>query len=287
MVSVLMTAYNREKYIGIAIESVLKSTFRNFELIIVDDGSTDDTVNIARRYAEQDARIRLFINEVNLGDYPNRNKAASYARGKYLKYVDSDDYIYPYGLELMLYYMEQPEMADAAMGIIGLTQDNGAPYPLKLPPREAIRRHYVDLKFTLGVASLSVIIRREVFEREGGFKPMRMTGDYECWSRLALKYTIVLLPIIGCWYRRHPGQEVSDAQKFIGIYHNISATTLREALNKGFISREELRYAERRLNRKFLLMMFNITRRTLRLREIKHLLKTADDSLAGVIRKAL
>ena len=106
LVSVLMTAYNREQYISTAIESVLSSTFKNFELIIVDDGSKDKTVEIAKSYAAMDSRVKVIINEKNLGDYPNRNKAAYYANGKYLKYVDADDYIYPWGLELLIKMME-------------------------------------------------------------------------------------------------------------------------------------------------------------------------------------
>ena len=106
LVSVLMTSFNREKYIAISIKSVLDSSFKDFELIILDDGSTDNTLKIANSFAELDNRIRVYRNEKNLGDYPNRNKVASYAVGKYLKYIDSDDLIYPWGLELMVKMME-------------------------------------------------------------------------------------------------------------------------------------------------------------------------------------
>ena len=75
-VSVLMTSYNRQDYIAAAIESVLASSLENFELIIVDDRSSDDTLSIARKYEQRDARIKVYLNEKNLGDYPNRNKAA-------------------------------------------------------------------------------------------------------------------------------------------------------------------------------------------------------------------
>ena len=88
LVSVLLTAFNREKYIAEAIESVLSSTFNNYELIIVDDASTDKTVEIIKGYAAKDSRIRFYVNETNLGDYPNRNKIATYATGKYIKYID-------------------------------------------------------------------------------------------------------------------------------------------------------------------------------------------------------
>lgn len=106
IVSVLMTAYNREKFLAEAIESVLASTLANFELIIVDDCSTDSTVAIAQSYASKDARIKVFVNEINLGDYNNRNRAASYANGKYIKYWDSDDIMYPHCLQVMVSAME-------------------------------------------------------------------------------------------------------------------------------------------------------------------------------------
>src|ERR1700710_1673857 len=102
LVSVLLTAWNREKYVGEAIERVLATTFTDFELIIVDDASTDGTVDIIRQYAEKDKRIRFYVNEKNIGDYPNRNKVASYATGKYLKYTDSDDVLYAHALQVLV-----------------------------------------------------------------------------------------------------------------------------------------------------------------------------------------
>src|SRR5665213_2881754 len=102
LVSVLMTSYNREKYIAEAIESVLASTYTNFELIIVDDSSTDNTVEIAKSYGRKDSRIKVFVNEKNLAQFGNRNKAASYSRGYFLKYFDSDDVMYPDCLEVMV-----------------------------------------------------------------------------------------------------------------------------------------------------------------------------------------
>src|SRR5947207_2038625 len=114
LVSVLTTAYNREKYIAEAIESVLACSFKDFELIIVDDCSADRTVAIGRRYPSE-SRVRVHVNEKNLGDYPNRNRAASLAQGRYLKYVDSDDVIYPHGLEAMVGMMER--FPDSGLGL--------------------------------------------------------------------------------------------------------------------------------------------------------------------------
>ena len=107
MVSVLMTAYNRQDYIAQAIDSVLASSYPDFELIIVDDGSKDDTLSIAKGYEKMDNRVKVYSNKKNLGDYNNRNKAASYAQGKYIKYLDSDDLMYPHCLQVMVYSMEQ------------------------------------------------------------------------------------------------------------------------------------------------------------------------------------
>ena len=87
-VSILTTCYNRALFLGDAITSVLAQTFEDFEYIIVDDGSTDESIEIATHYAKTDQRIKVYENEGNLGDYPNRNRAASYATGEYIKYID-------------------------------------------------------------------------------------------------------------------------------------------------------------------------------------------------------
>jgi glycosyltransferase involved in cell wall biosynthesis len=105
-VSVLMTAYNREQYIGEAIESVLASSYVNFELIILDDASIDNTLRKARSYEIKDKRVKVYANEKNLTQWPTRNKAARLAKGKYIKYLDSDDTIYDWGLEYCVEMME-------------------------------------------------------------------------------------------------------------------------------------------------------------------------------------
>jgi glycosyltransferase involved in cell wall biosynthesis len=107
LVSVLMTTYNKERYIAEAIESVLTSTYTNFELIILDDCSNDRTVEIAEGVALMDHRIRVYVNENNLGDYRNRNEAAEYAKGKYIKYCDSDDKIFDWTLDYCVKMMEK------------------------------------------------------------------------------------------------------------------------------------------------------------------------------------
>jgi glycosyltransferase involved in cell wall biosynthesis len=204
VVSVLMTAFNREKYIAEAIESVLASTFKDFELVIVDDGSKDRTVEIARRYLA-DPRVQLHLNEKNLGDYPNRNHAASLARGKYLKYIDADDMVYTHGLEVMVQMMEQ--FPDAGLGLASLEQDRARIYPFQLSPREAYRRHYFEQPL-FDKAPLSAMIRADAFKSVGGFTGKRYVGDFEMWHILAARYPVVLMPQGVVWYRVHPEQEM-------------------------------------------------------------------------------
>jgi len=203
-----MTSYNREQYIGDAIESVLASTYRHFELIICDDRSGDRTVEIARRYADKDHRIRIFINEVNLGDYPNRNMAASHAVGKYLKYQDSDDLIYPHSLEIMVNVMEKyPEAAFAFCG--NETQDDSRPYPILYNCKEAYRQHFFGVGGLFYAGPVGTIIRRIAFEEAGRFSGRRYIGDAEMWMKFALTYPIVKMQPGLIWWRTHPGQEFS------------------------------------------------------------------------------
>ena len=208
LVSVLMTAYNREKYIGEAIESVLASTYTNFELIVVDDGSKDQTVKIIQSYVIQDERIKLYVNDTNLGDYLNRNKAASYAKGKYLKYVDADDQIYPYGLEQLVFYMEQ--FPEAGYGLCSLEQDKKQMYPLFLGPKAAYSRHYLEGKSIFHKAPLSSIIKLDAFHKVGGFSGKQHLGDFELWHILSQKFSVVLMPHGIAWYREHNDQQMSD-----------------------------------------------------------------------------
>ena len=97
IVSVVMPAYNVELYVEEAVRSILNQTFRDFEFIIVDDGSTDRTPEILRTFT--DPRIRLLFNEKNEGNYPARNRGCRLARGKYIAVMDADDVALPERLE--------------------------------------------------------------------------------------------------------------------------------------------------------------------------------------------
>jgi len=210
LVSVLMTAYNRELYIAEAIESVLAQDYENYELIIVDDCSSDNTVEIAKSYQKKDSRIQVYVNEKNLGDYPNRNRAASYAKGYYLKYLDSDDLIYPWGLRVMVYCMEKFPVAGFGLMSYGLPLN--IPYPILTESIDAFRFFY--FKFALiSMGPSGAIFRKDAFENVKGFSGKPYVGDSEMWIKMASKYSMVRMPLDLVWWREHNGQQINEGRK--------------------------------------------------------------------------
>ncbi|DAB29786.1 MAG TPA: hypothetical protein CFH84_07495 [Sulfurimonas sp. UBA12504] len=98
-VSVLITAYNYGHYIGDAIQSVLDQTFDDFELIILDNQSTDDTIDVVNTFIEKDTRIKFIVNKTNIGMFRNYNEGLLHARGEYIKFLNADDKFHPQILE--------------------------------------------------------------------------------------------------------------------------------------------------------------------------------------------
>ncbi|MDB9782715.1 glycosyltransferase [Winogradskyella sp.] len=208
-VSILTTVYNREKYIAACIESVLASAYQDWELIIVDDQSTDASVAIAKKYAAQDSRISVYVNTINLGDYPNRNKAASYATGTYIKYLDADDIIYPHGLAIMVETMDA--FPEAVLGISQQVAEDYKSFPFVMQPTETFTREFLQ-RGVLGLGPTGTIIRRDAFEALGGFTGTRYIGDTELWYKLALTYPVVKMVDGLIFWRQHEDQEITKGQ---------------------------------------------------------------------------
>lgn len=189
-VSILTTSYNCGNYLADCIESILASTYQDWELLIVDDHSTDGSVAIAQSYAAKDSRIKVFVNERNLGDYPNRNRAASLANGNYLKYVDADDMLYKHALEIMVESMEK--FPEAALGLSDKDPKDHKLYPIFYTPAQTYENHFLNDE-SLGVGPSSVLIKREIFERLGGFSGKRFVGDTEFWLKVCSIYSLVII----------------------------------------------------------------------------------------------
>jgi glycosyltransferase involved in cell wall biosynthesis len=219
-VSVLMTAYNREKYIGDSIESVLAQQFTDFELLVVDDCSTDETLAIARRYEKLDPRVRVFQNPENLGDYPNRNHAARLAKGEFIKFHDSDDLMYPHCLSTMV-----PPMVAEPSAAIGLSLSRwfpGGPAPMLLTPRLSYLREFLGHGMFMGGPACG-IFRRETFMRLGGFPEQGVASDSLFWLYACARENVLTLPGDLFWYRVHSGQELQSAGAADGYTHVTAA----------------------------------------------------------------
>jgi glycosyltransferase involved in cell wall biosynthesis len=203
VVSVLLTVYNRERYLVDSIESVLAQSFGDFELVIVDDHSADGSVEIARRYERLDHRVRVVINDRNLGQFPNRNHAASLATAPFLKFHDSDDVMYPHCLAVMVAPLRNEPRA--GFGLSGDRSWPGCPVPRLLTPRQAYQREFLGFGlFMYGPGS--ALIRTDVFRQLGGFADYGTPSDTIFWMRACVRYPVLLLPGDLFYYRTHPGQ---------------------------------------------------------------------------------
>ncbi len=208
LVSVLMTAYNRDKYIAEAIESVLNSSYSNFELIIVDDCSTDKTFAIASSYLGKNKRIQVFKNEYNLGQFANRNKAIEISNGEYIKFLDSDDKIMPNGLEVMVKSMLA--FPDAGIGIPAKSTNKNK-LPIQIMPHESVWMHYTTENH-LCYGPTGSIFKKKSLEEAGLFEDnYGILADTLLNIKMAsLSPTVFFAPDLFYW-RRHD-EQVTEAQ---------------------------------------------------------------------------
>lgn len=206
-VSVVVTCFNREKFLADAIESVLAGSFEEFELIVVDDASTDDSVEIAQSYVRADERVRLVVNETNLGDYPNRNHALNYVAAPYLKYHDSDDLMYPHCLETLVALLD--DAPDAGFALSSSRAWRGGPCPMLLSPQMAYRREFLGGGlFHCGPAG--ALFRTDVLRARGGFPSRGAASDFYFWISACQTTSALLVPGDLFWYRVHDGQELAS-----------------------------------------------------------------------------
>jgi glycosyltransferase involved in cell wall biosynthesis len=218
LVSILMTAYNRELYIAEAIESVLSQNYQNYELIIVDDFSSDRTVEIARTFELIDKRIKVYVNKQNIGQFPNRNLAASYAKGEYLKYVDSDDLIFPNTLDIMVSAMQT--FPKAAVGFCMTHGNYKPPFPKYFDSVQVIKNHFTSGGF-LFVGPTGMIFKKTAFESVKGFEDFGMPSDNHLSLKLASKFPVVGFENNLFIWREHEGQVFyQNKNNFYNIVNN-------------------------------------------------------------------
>ena len=204
IVSVVMPAYNATRYIAASIESILNQTMTEFELIIIDDASTDNTADICKTYAERDKRIQLHSLKENHGALAVRNMGLKYATGKYFATQDADDISHADRLAMQVAYMEvHPDIAligshirliDEHNGIIGVRQ-----YPTE--PMEIRKRAICFNPF----AASATLVRIDVLRNVGGYPESRtkIAEDYALWLRVLSEHNGANLDRFLMDYRLH------------------------------------------------------------------------------------
>ena len=209
MVSVCIPSYNIEKYIGITIESVLSQTYEDFELLIIDDNSSDITVNIIKRY--NDYRIRLILNEKNLGPQENWNKALNEAKGKYIKILCHDDLLYPTCLQSQIEVLQNSINSKVVMVCSGrdIIDKNGKKimkrtFPMQkgvLSGKRAIKKIVRYGANPIGEPT-AVLLRSEILKRVGYFsESIPYIIDLDYWCRMLLYGNLYIIPESLCAFR--------------------------------------------------------------------------------------
>jgi glycosyltransferase involved in cell wall biosynthesis len=194
-VSVLMTAYNAERFLPQAVQSVLRQTYRDFEFVVIDDGSSDRTPQILAGYARADARLRV-VSHANMGMGRSLNKGLGLVRGAWVARLDADDEMLPTRLERQVAFVrEHPDVAvtatlvnytDARGRVIGRSQSNLLDKPAL---DAALRRGEL-----IHVHHPAVMARADVLRSAGGFRPeFWPADDVELWNRLADTGHLVLV----------------------------------------------------------------------------------------------
>lgn len=228
-VSVIMPAYNVEKYIVEAIESILEQSFKDFEFIIIDDCSTDSTWEIIQRYAKQDDRISAVKNEQNLGIAGNRNKGLSLAHGKYIVWQDSDDISLPQRIEKQYLFMESHSEVGIIGGFLQFFSDDGH--------SSGIRKYCendMDLRKKIfrysPVAQPASMIRKQCLDEIGEYNlKYPPAEDIDMSFRIGMKYKFANLQEIVLKYREHPNSATFTRLKKI----ELSTMEIRKKYSNG------------------------------------------------------
>jgi glycosyltransferase involved in cell wall biosynthesis len=194
-VSVIIPVYNGERFIAQAVNSVLGQTFRDFELIVVDDGSTDRTPDILKKYGSR----LTYIGQPNRERSAARNTGIRHSEGEYLAFLDADDLCLPERLQRQVEILDQFPEVGLVHGWTYFIDETGQKATIgkkeMLSSLESGARVFESLLFKNVIASPTVMIRRSCIDTVGFFdESLTYVEDWDMWLRIAIQYHVALIP---------------------------------------------------------------------------------------------
>lgn len=200
-VSVVIPAYNAQDYISDAIEGIIGQTYKDIEIIIIDDASIDRTAEIIREYASRDSRIHIYTNESNLGIGANRTKGIELARGEYICWQDADDISLPDRIDLQVAYLDANPKVGVVGGFMQFFDEDGD------GPIRSYCEFDRDLRKTIfrynPVAQPASMVRRSCYDKVGGYDArLTVDEDLEMLFRIGEQYEFANIQKVVLRYRQ-------------------------------------------------------------------------------------
>jgi glycosyltransferase involved in cell wall biosynthesis len=203
MISVLMPVYNAKRYVAEAVDSILGQTFRDFEFLIVDDGSTDGSLAILKRYAAHDARIRLWSGP-NAGYVPRLNEMLALARGELIARMDADDVSFPDRFVRQVEFLRDHPDVDVVGGSQECIDSRGFLMTVFRPPQGHDEIQECALTGAGPISHPTVMMRRRAVLAVGGYREELMPAeDFDLWLRMGERGLLANLPDVIIRYRMH------------------------------------------------------------------------------------
>ncbi|MDD5457603.1 MAG: glycosyltransferase [Candidatus Margulisbacteria bacterium] len=216
LVSVIMPAFNGEDYISKAIESVFQQSYKDWEIIVVDDASTDNTRKIIQEWARKDKRVKVYYNRKNKGIAQTMNKAILKASGKYLKFLDQDDMLMPECLKFLLIGIKkQPAQVKLIYGdFLAYQSDTQQLNPRLMVQPEPKPKLFTQYLYGNPIVPCTVLLEKAIFNDVGLFDPAcEPAQDLDLWFRIMKNYDIAKVNDVVAVYRFHSGQTIKKRSR--------------------------------------------------------------------------
>lgn len=213
-----MSVYNGARDLREAIESILNQSFADFEFIIINDASNDNSPEIINEYAAKDNRIRVINNEFNLGLTKNLNRAIKESKGEYLARFDCDDISYPERFKMQAEFLDKNPNCALVGAWADIVDDNGKIMRTVKYPTDSKDLKKVLISYNPFFHSLAMF-RKSAIDAVGPYdESWRFAQDYELWLRIAEKYNIANIPQVLLGYRETTGSiTASKNRKQVGF----------------------------------------------------------------------